>query len=174
MAKFKTIHQGDINFIPLQTFAKPGETLAISRKKEIRPHSKRLLIQEGELTGHHHGVWFMPKPAMFREDGAGSGGAAVADKMLKKVVAKAAKTTITAKLYRDTNMVRRLRNRGLLEGAPVVGFLDAKTNVTIKHASEDGKPTGEHAPVKLTKGSYLVTGKREFDPRTQRERRVVD
>lgn len=172
MTDIKTIHQGDINFVPMKAFrSNRGANISINREKPLRQHSKRLLIQEGEITGHHHGVWFMPQPTKFREDGAGSGGAAVADEMLKKTLA----AKVTATLYRDDKLTMRLTNRGLLRsGAPVIGYLVCDADVTIKHASEDGKPTGEHAPVKLSKGEYLVLGKRELDMYEKVQRRVVD
>ena len=65
-------HQGDINFYPLESFGKSAAD--VSRTKLIRTTDKRLLIQEGEITGHHHGCWFMPRPVHLREDGAGHGG----------------------------------------------------------------------------------------------------
>ena len=73
------------------------------------------------------------------------------------------KLKVTAKLFEDPKLVKKLMFRGLMEGAPLIGFLDATEDITIHHASESGKPTGEHAPVKLTKGKYAVLGKRELD-----------
>ena len=150
--------QGDIGFIPLSAF---DSKLKINRTTPIRTTEKRLLIQEGEITGHHHGIWFVPQPTMYH-DGA------LARSM---EVAQPAKTAAT--LYADPELLAKLEKTGFIEqGAPVIGFLAADEAVTIRHASEEGKATGEHDPIKLTKGEYLVIGKREWSAGDQR--RVQD
>lgn len=150
-----TYHQGDINFIPLALFKKSAAD--VTRGTPIRTNERRLLIQEGEITGHHHGVWFMPQPTMFRDDA------------MAHDIATKSETVITARLYEDAELVKALN---LDSGAPVVGFLVAETDVVIRHASEAGVPTNEHADIKLPSGGYLVTGKREWSAGD--ERRVAD
>lgn len=153
--KHKTYHQGDINFIALEAF---GKSVAnVKRDKKLRATEGRLLIQEGEITGHHHGVWFVPQPVHLRDDG------------LARALADEALVAITAQLFEDNELAGSL---GLEAGAPVIGFLVADTDVTIRHATADGKPTGEHGDVRLPKGGYLVTGKREWTAGD--ERRVQD
>lgn len=159
-----SFHQGDINFYPLSLFNKSADD--VSRQNLIRTTTHRLLIQEGEITGHHHGIWFMPQPAALRESGSGSGGHdAAAD-----VLAKAVRGDLApARLYADAELVASLR---LDAGSPVVGFLIADEAVIIRHATREGSPTGEHGDIRLPAGGYLVTGKREWT--SGDERKVQD
>jgi len=157
MTTHYSYHQGDINFYPLAAFGKSADD--VSRKNLIRTTAHRMLIQEGEITGHHHGIWFMPQPVALRESGSGSGGngaaAAAAD-----VLAKAVRGDLApARLYADAELVASLR---LDAGSPVVGFLIADEAVIIRHATREGSPTGEHGDIRLPAGGYLVTGKREW------------
>lgn len=165
----KSYHQGDINFYPLEAFGKSAKD--VSTATLLRPHKRRLLIQEGEITGHHHGVWFdddlmdIPKTETESlEDLSGAKG--IVDDLMAKLTAG---ELAPARLYQDAALVVALR---LDAGAPVVGFLVADEPVTIRHATESGSPTGEHSPIKLPKGGYLVTGKREW--LAGDERRVQD
>ncbi len=157
-------HQGDINFYHLEAFGKSAAD--VSRTNMIRTTAHRLLIQEGEITGHHHGVWFTPQPVALMETGAGSGGYDAASVILSKA---ASGELAPARLYADADLVSALH---LDAGAPVVGFLIADEPVTIRHASEAGTPTGEHGDITLPAGGYLVTGKREWTAGD--ERRVQD
>lgn len=184
--KIQTYHQGDINFIPLEAFGKSAKD--VSTATPLRPHKRRLLIQEGKITGHHHGVWF-DADVLDRVDGAvvsrmkAAGadaensetlGTAVEQSTAKAVVdnlmaKRTAGELAPARLYQDDTFVAALE---LDAGAPVVGFLVCDEAVTIRHASEAGAPTGEHAPIKLPAGGYFVTGKREWSAGD--ERRVQD
>lgn len=148
-------HQGDINFYPLSAFGKSAAD--VDRGKRLRADNAHLLIQEGEITGHHHGCWFVPQPAMLH-DGA-----------LARTMADVSPHIVTAQLFEDPKLVASLN---LDARAPVIGFLVADTDITIRHATADGKPTGEHGDVNLPAGGYLVTGKREWTAGD--ERRVAD
>ena len=151
----KTYHQGDINFTPLEAFGKSAKD--VSKAMRLRTTANRVLIQEGEITGHHHGIWLVPTPARLH-DGA-----------LARAVADTSPINVGGQLFRDGTLAASL---GLDAGAPVVGFLVAETPVIIRHASADGKPTGEHGDIQLPAGGYLVTGKREWTAGD--ERRVQD
>jgi hypothetical protein len=54
--------QGDVIL-----FRIPGR-LALVVEDEVKPRDSRLILAEGEVTGHHHAIW-EPQPAMFRDDG---------------------------------------------------------------------------------------------------------
>lgn len=151
----RSYHQGDINFYPLAMWGKSASDVA--RGNQLRSHDKRLLIQEGEITGHHHGVWFVPQPVHLRDDG------------LARAFEQQSETVITAQLFRDDELAKALN---LDERAPVVGFMVADVDVVVRHATEAGHPTNEHADIRLPAGSYLVTGKREWTAGD--ERRVQD
>ena len=159
----KSYHQGDVNFYPLEMWSKSAKDVA--RETLIRTTSNRLLIQEGEITGHHHGCWFVPRPVHLMETGHGSA-TGVADAIL----AKAARGELApARLYQDDDLTKSLK---LDTGAPVIGYLVCDDDVVIRHASAEGVPTHEHGDIKLPKGGYLVTGKREWTAGD--ERRVAD
>jgi hypothetical protein len=166
---FKTYHQGDINFTPLEAFGKSAAD--VSTANRLRAHKNRLLIQEGEITGHHHGVW-NDVAVMERQETKPeapedlSSAKDVVDGLMAKLVAG---DLATAKLYWDDALTSALK---LDVGAPVIGFLVCDEDVTIRHARESGTPTGEHADIKLLGGGYLVTGKREWSASDQR--RVQD
>lgn len=155
MKKHNGYFQGDIGFIPLAAFGKSAGD--VSRVKRLRTTANRVLIQEGEITGHHHGIWFMPQPAHLH-DGA-----------LARAVADTSEINVGAQLFHDDALASSL---GLDARAPIIGFLVAETPVTIRHASADGKPTNEHDDIQLPSGGYLVTGKREWTAGD--ERRVQD
>lgn len=162
-------HQGDINFYPLELFSTSAAD--VKRDNQLRAHAKRLLIQEGEITGHHHGVWFddvMDRPAQVAPDAVEDLSAAkpIVDGLMARLVAG---QLASARLYQDDELLKALK---LDAGAPVVGFLICDEPVTIRHASEAGTPTHEHADIKLPAGGYLVTGKREWTAGD--ERRVQD
>lgn len=143
MKPLGTYHQGDINFIPLAKYGKTAKS--VSRKRPLRSTKHRILLQEGEVTGHHHSIWFVPQPVHFRDDGMiRSPGATPANQF--------------AGLFADPTLASKL---GLDKTVPVVGFLVADKPVTIQHTSNDGTSTGEHANLELPAGGYLVTGKRE-------------
>lgn len=163
MTTLKSYHQGDVNFYPLSMWGKSEKD--ISRKTLLRTTANRLLIQEGEITGHHHGVWFVPRPVHLMETGHGQA-TAIADEIL----AKAQRGELApARLYQDDDLVKSLK---LDSRAPVIGLLVCDEDVTIRHASAEGVPTHEHGDIKLPKGGYLVTGKREWTAGD--ERRVAD
>ena len=145
MTTIKSCHQGDINFYPLAMWKKSAAD--VNRGKQLRADKNRLLIQEGEITGHHHGVWFMPQPVYLRDDA------------LAHALADQSAVNVTAQLFDDAELLAALK---LDAGSPVIGFLVADADVTVRHATADGKATGEHSDVTLPAGGYLVTGKREW------------
>lgn len=124
-----------------------------------------LIIQSGERTGHHHGVWFMPRPVHLMETGHGQAMAIANDILVKAQRGELA----PARLYQDDDLRAALK---LDAGAPVIGFLFCEEDVTIQHASAEGIPTHEHSDIKLPAGGYLVTGKREWTAGD--ERRIAD
>jgi hypothetical protein len=150
--------QGDVIL-----FRVPGD-VKLDRTDEISPRGNRLILAEGEVTGHHHAIWQRNPPTMLREDGAGSG-ASLED--TKAMVASAAKPrTGTAKLYRDTAAVAALVSRGLLQhDRCAIGFLVVDGGpVTLKH--------DEHNAIRIPQGRYYVGGQQEWD--AAEARRVQD
>lgn len=155
--------QGDICLFRIPDHIK------IDTSDEITPKNGRLILAEGEITGHHHAIWMRNPPTMFREDGAGSG---VSEADTTAMVAKATKKKTgtaklcTAKLYRDPEAVRALVRAGeLTTEALAIGVLVVeKRPVVLRH--------DEHDAIRIPPGRYYVGGQAEFDAAAMR--RVAD
>lgn len=106
--------------------------VVINAEDEIAAHKGRLVLAEGEVTGHHHAIW-LRGVTMFRDDGAGSGG--VSEHDTAAMLATATKTAEgTAKLYRDDAAVRALIASGELEhGRLAIGILVVSDAPVIRH-----------------------------------------
>lgn len=138
--------QGDVSLFRIP------DSIKIDTSDEIAPRDHRLVLAEGEFTGHHHAIW-IPKPAMFRDD-------AIAREA--EVNAPAA----TIKLYRDPAAMEALVRAGELEHARLgIGFLVIEGGpAVLRH--------DEHDPVRIPPGRYCVGGQAEYD--SEAERRVRD
>lgn len=136
--------------------------IKIDTSDEITPKNGRLILAEGEITGHHHAIWDRNPPTMFREDGAGSG---VSEADTTAMVAKATKTG-TAKLYRDPEAVRALVRAGeLTTEALAIGILVVERHpVVLRH--------DEHDAIRIPPGRFYVGGQQEWD--AAEARRVAD
>lgn len=130
------------------------DTLKIATHEEIAPRDGRLLIQEGEVTGHHHAIR-SPEPVMFRDDG-----------MARASLKSAGVKTGSAKLYRDTAAAQALVNAGELTRTNLcIGFLLVEgTPVVISHEEHDG--------IRIPVGCYYVG--RQVESAGAEERIVVD
>jgi hypothetical protein len=142
------------------------DRLALVVEDEIKPRDSRLILAEGEITGHHHAIWH-PQPAMFRDDG-------LARELLQSqgvpddgaTAAKLSEANGTAKLYRAPETVRQLIQLGeLAHGRLAIGFLIVDhAPVVLRH--------DEHDAVRIPPGRYYVGGQSEWD--AAEERRVAD
>jgi hypothetical protein len=131
--------QGDLCQGDVLLFQLPA-AFTLGRSDRIPPRDGKLILAEGELTGHHHAIWF--NPPMFRDDG------------LARAM-EAQNQSAPAALYRDDDLVRRLVEHGLLtEGSLCVGFLVVEAPVLLRHQ--------EHDPVRIPAGLYYVGRQREF------------
>lgn len=131
---------------------------------EITPQGNRLILAEGEITGHHHAIWLRNPPTMLKDDGGGSG---LTESDVAGMLAKATRKTIgTAKLYRDAVAAAALVSRGELEhDRSAIGFLLVDGGaVTLKH--------DEHDAIRIPPGRYYVGGQQEWD--AAEARRVQD
>jgi hypothetical protein len=150
--------QGDICLFRIPDHIK------IDTSDEIKPSANRLILAEGEITGHHHAIWLRNPPTMLREDGAGAG---ISDADTAAMVAKATKRKAgTAKLYRDPEAIRELvRIRKLTTAALAIGILEVeKSPVVLSH--------DEHDAIRIPPGRYYVGGQQEWD--AAEARRVQD
>lgn len=137
--------------------------IEIDSSDEIAAKDGRLVLAEGEITGHHHAIWDRNPPTMFREDGAGVSTADTAA-MLKKATKKT--KAGTAKLYRDAAAIRALMRCGdLTTDALAIGLLVVeKAPVVLRH--------DEHDAIRIPPGRYYVGGQQEWD--AAQARRVAD
>jgi hypothetical protein len=152
--------QGDIAIIPMP------KTIAIATTDEIKPRDGRLIIQEGEVSGHHHAI-DLPRVRRFRDDTRqlGDPGAATRDtRLLKKFCGS--KQIIGARLYRDAAAVAALQQAGLITRADLaIGCLIVEgDSVVVSHEEHDG--------IRLPKGNYYLG--RQIESAGAEERVVAD
>jgi len=142
------------------------DSITIDTSDEIAPRDHRLILAEGEVTGHHHAIWLRNPPAMFRDDGSGSGisidetNAAIA----RAIAAR--NTTGTARLYRDPSAIRALVRAGeLTTDRLAIGILIVEGGpVCLSH--------DEHDAIRIPPGRYYVGGQQEWN--AAEARRIAD
>lgn len=151
--------QGDIAIVPI-----PSD-IAIITLDEIQPVDGRLIIQEGEVSGHHH-VIDVPRQRHFRQQAAVVDPVLnVRDTRLRK--AFAGKSVVgTARLFRDQRAIEELRRRGILTRTDLtIGCLVVEGgSVTINHEEHDG--------VRVPVGNYYLG--RQVESAGAEERVVAD
>ena len=148
--------QGDIILFRLPTSIKAMLT------QPIAPEGHLLILARGEVTGHHHAIWF--NPPMFRDDAMAHTSAAVIsgsydEKWLPRKHGVAA-------LYRDDNMVQELIAIGALTTDRLaIGLLVVEdASIILRHQ--------EHDPICIPPGNYYAGRQREQT--TDAERQVAD
>lgn len=152
--------QGDVAIIPIPA----GITINVA--DEIRPIDGRLIIQEGEMTGHHHAIALPANQARaFRKDARELGDATIstASPRLRKAFGK---PVGVARLYRDPSVAQAMVGQGLLSRADLaVACLVVEDGpVTVSHEEHDG--------IRLPVGRYLVG--RQVESAGADERVVAD
>lgn len=155
--------QGDIAIIPMSA------TIAIATSDEIKPRDGRLIIQEGEVSGHHHAI-ALPRLRNFRSDSRQLGDPSVAtrDRKLQRAFGKPNKqlTVGSARLFRDPAAVEALRRAGIL----------TRTDLAIGCLVIEGEPMvvahEEHDGIRLPVGQYYVG--RQVESAGAEERVVAD
>lgn len=155
--------QGDVAIVPIPA----GITIATN--DEIRPVAGRLIIQEGEASGHHHAI-ALPRARNFRDDRRTLGDPGVMTKSprLGRSLggAKPAAAEPTARLYQDQQAVTRLQAHGVITRADLaIGCLVVERGpVVVSHEEHDG--------LRLPIGRYYVG--RQVESAGADERKVVD
>jgi len=141
--------QGDVLLFRLPDGYIPAKT------QPIAPRAGQLILAEGEMTGHHHAIWF--NPPQFRDDA-----------MARALEAQAEVTQPhgEARLHRDDALVQRLVSGGqLMTAALAIGFLTVEGEpAVLRHQ--------EHDPIRIPPGDYYVGRQQEFH--AGEERRVAD
>lgn len=132
----------------------PKLAAKLSRADEIAPIANRLILQEGEFSGHHHAIK-LPQPVMYH-DGA----------LARDLTAAATPKAGTARLYRDPELAAALVRDDILTRSDLcVGFLEvADGPMAVVH--------DEHDAIRLPVGLFYVGN--QVESAGAEERRVAD
>jgi len=155
----KVARQGDVILYRLP------EDMKIGRGREISPDQfGKLVLLEGEMTGHHHHIDLLDRPA------APAKPTAKTSKAVEDMLNKASNVAPpVVKFYSDTDTVNDLVKRKVLTRTDLaIGFLSVSgggdVGVVLKHQEHDG--------IRLTAGNYYVG--RQIESAGAEERLVRD
>lgn len=152
--------QGDVSIMPIP------EGIKVSTIEEVKPVDGRLILQEGETSGHHHAVALLERPATrpkLPKPGARK------SRNAERLMADALAGNIpvpTAKLYRDPNVPAEMVRRKLLTRADLAIAVLVVENgpMVISHEEHDG--------IRVPPGRYLIG--RQVESAGAEERVVFD
>src|SRR5206468_3769594 len=89
--------------------------IAIATTEEIRPVKGRLILQEGEISGHHHAVALRQRNFQGQPREAGDPLLATRSPKLRKAFGATAKEKPgTARMYRDDSVPAEMLRRSIL------------------------------------------------------------
>lgn len=130
--------QGDVAIVPV-----PADLAKnISHKNEISPRDGRLILAEGEVTGHHHAITLdFPRSAAVDK--------LMADALANKIAVP------TAKFYRDDALLNSLVSQKILTRTDLcIGFLVIEgDSFVLSHEEHDG--------IRIPPGCYYIGGQVE-------------
>lgn len=150
-------YQGDVAIVPVP----PALAGRLNRSVEVSPVSGRLILQEGEVTGHHHGIDVLDRPmAEASPRRSMAAGKLMADALAGSIPVP------SARLYRDPALAEAMVRDGPLARADLcVGFLVVEHGpMVVSHQ--------EHAGIRLPEGVYYIG--RQVESVGAEERRVAD
>ena len=154
--------QGDVSIIPIP------EDIAISNAEEIKPVSGRLILQEGEVSGHHHAIALKQRNFQTQSRESGDPLMATRDPKLRKAFGGASKKVVTgaANMYRDNAVPAEMLRRKILTRTDlVIGCLVVEgASMAVTHEEHDG--------ILLPPGKYLIG--RQIESAGAEERIVAD
>ena len=140
--------QGDVSIVPIPT------SLAIETTEEISAIRGRLILMEGEVTGHHHSIEVMPLRF------------AAADALMADALAERISLGGKATLYRVGAVASAMVRAGILTRA------DLATSVLIVEDAPVLLSHQEHDTIRIPPGRYLIG--RQVESAGAEERRVAD
>lgn len=153
--------QGDVSIIPIP------HDIAISRVDEVSPVEGRLILQEGEVSGHHHAIDLRQKKFQSLPKTAGDPLLTTRDPKLKKALGGAPRTmNATARMYRDGAAASEMVRRRILTRADLaIGCLVVEgSSMLLSHE--------EHDAIRIPPGNYLIG--RQVESAGAEERIVAD
>lgn len=140
-------YQGDICLFRIP------DSIKIDKSVEINKKDNRLILAEGEVTGHHHSIWLRYEPAMFRDD-------AIAREMMTM------ESNAVASLFSDPKAIANLVKAGELTSAELaIGILSVEGGTMLLTHNE-------HDAIRIPPGNYYVGNQREWD--AAQARKVAD
>lgn len=150
--------QGDIAIVPI-----PAD-IEISRHDEIKPAQGRLILQEGEVSGHHHAIALAERPAP-----AAAVRPRKTSRTAERLMGDAAANRIavpTARMFRDPAALAELVRRGILARTDLaIGLLVVEGNsFVVSHEEHDG--------IRLPEGRFYIG--RQIESAGAEERIVAD
>lgn len=157
--------QGDVVIFKLP------DTIKVNKVSEIEPKDGRLIVLEGEMTGHHHSIPVLDRPM--------GGGTAVAeetinpiktDRVVENLFAGASNiTAAVARMFKDPGVTEQLQKAKVLNRTDLyIGTL------VIEGGGDVGVILGhqEHDGIRLTQGNYYIG--RQVESAGAEERVVQD
>ena len=140
--------QGDVAIVPVPAKLATG----LNRSAEISPRDGRLILAEGEISGHHHAITLPPRSVEV-------------DKLMADALAGNIAVP-TARLYRDTAMADAMRKSGIITRTDLcIAFLEIEGGpFTVTHEEHDG--------IRLPAGLYYIGG--QVESAGAEQRRVAD
>lgn len=153
--------QGDVSIVPIPSDIK------ISTINEIAPVKGRLILQEGEVSGHHHAVDLRQKHFQAQPRETGDPLLATKSPKLRRLLGGMTKAAVgAARMYRDASVADEMIRRGILTRADlVIACLVVEGGpMSITHEEHDG--------IRLPPGNYLIG--RQVESAGAEERVVAD
>jgi hypothetical protein len=154
--------QGDVSIVPIP------DGIQISTVDEIKPIDGRLILQEGEVSGHHHAIELRQKKFQSQPRETGDPLLATRDPKLVKVLGgmPRARAAGVARMYRDAGVPNEMVRRKILTRADlaIACLVIEGGPMTVTHEEHDG--------IRLAPGRYLVG--RQVESAGAEERIVAD
>jgi hypothetical protein len=154
--------QGDVSITPV-----PAD-IPLATDDEIKPIDGRLIIQEGEVTHHHHAIRL---ERHFRDDTRVLGDPTVMPRSakLRKALGGKVKGEVRvahARMFRDAGVANEMVRRGILTRADlaIATLVVEHGPVTVTHEEHDG--------IRVPPGRYLIG--RQIESAGAEERVVQD
>jgi hypothetical protein len=150
--------QGDIAIIRIPT------SITVAKADEIKPVAGRLIIQEGEVSGHHHAIDILDAPVAVETTRPRKTSRNTERLMADALAGKIA--VPTARMYRDSKAIESLRHLGILTRSDLaIGCLIIESGpMVVSHEEHDG--------IRLPEGAYYVG--RQVESAGAEERVVAD
>jgi hypothetical protein len=172
MQVYEMVFQGDISITRLP------DDMKVVKDGEIEAWQGKLILQEGELTGHHHHIDVLDRPVnkdAFSEDGEEKSFENIRDTedwalefndpSLTEIFGKKRPKTVS-KLFKASKLGDQLVQAGILErGDLITSYLEIENGpAKVSHQ--------EHRSITLLPGKYAIG--RQIESVAGEERRVTD